>query len=135
MTKQRAESLHLQIPTFSDVVSSWPHYICRARLPYKPRWYYYRCPSSNPPRMHRPSVTLSRHGREYVARYAGHPVNEAFEQDTLPTAFTAEADSLDVLRAVTETHPECDVILAPASPSVARHRTSRRSFRGVPSMS
>lgn len=73
---------------------------------------------------HRPTITLFRHQASYVARFSDAVVLETFGQDTLPTAFTSDADPLAVLRLFARDHPEADVVLAPASASTARHGPS-----------
>lgn len=59
----------------------------------------------------RPSILVFRSGGHYVARLAGPHV--AGSPDTIPTAFTSDADPLAVLRAVAEDNPHADVALAP----------------------
>ena len=63
----------------------------------------------------RPTIEVFRHARHYVARFSSPDVRETFEQDTLPTAYTAAADHLDVLASVTRDNPTADVLLVGCS--------------------
>ena len=63
----------------------------------------------------RRTIELFRTGGFYAARYDDPAVVEAFGQDTIPTAFTSEADPVEVLAYVSEKNPECEVFLVPTS--------------------
>ena len=63
----------------------------------------------------RPTIQVFRYEHHYVARFSAPDVLETFEQDTLPTAYTADAHPLDVLRSVARDNPEADVVLVPSS--------------------
>ena len=62
-------------------------------------------------------IEVFRCGEFYVARYDDPAVIEAFGQDTLPTAFTADADPGEVLRYISGKNPEHEVILIPTEGS------------------
>ena len=64
----------------------------------------------------RPTIEVFRHERHYLARFSSPDMLETFEQDTLPTAYTAAADPLDVLASVTRDNPGADVLLVGCSP-------------------
>ena len=61
------------------------------------------------------SIRLFRESGFYAARYDDPAVIEAFGQDTIPTAFTSEADPVEVLAYVSEKNPEYEVVLVPTS--------------------
>ena len=83
------------------------------------------------PMRRRPTVQVFRHQDRYVARFSAPDVLETFEQDTLPTAYTADAHPLDVLRSVARDNPRSDVILAPSS-STRTDEPATESFRDHP---
>lgn len=69
----------------------------------------------------RPTIHVFRHEGRYVARFSASDVRQTFEQDTLPTAYSADADPLVVLQSVARDNPQADVSLAPAPPATLRH--------------
>ena len=69
----------------------------------------------------RPSIEVFRCGAGYVARFSAADVQETFEQDTLPTAYTADAHPLAVLAAVARDNPHARVTLVPATPATGPH--------------
>ena len=71
----------------------------------------------------RPSIHVFRLGHCYVARLVlPHAAGDA-SPDTIPTAFTSDADPLAVLRAVARDNPHADVALAPVPDSDAARTT------------
>lgn len=79
----------------------------------------------------RPTIEVFRYEDHYLARFSSPDVLETFEQDTLPTAYTADANPLDVLRSVARDNPRAEVILAPSS-STRPDRPTTEGLRDQP---
>ena len=77
----------------------------------------------------RPTIRVFRYERHYVARFSAPDVLETFEQDTLPTAYTADACPIDVLRSVARDNPEADVFLVGTPPSTPPYDSGSEGFR------
>ncbi|WP_143536975.1 hypothetical protein [Rubricoccus marinus] len=79
----------------------------------------------------RPTIRVFLHEHRYVARFSSPDVLKTFEQDTLPTAYAAGANPLDVLRSVARDNPRAEVILAPSS-STRPDRPTTEGLRDQP---
>lgn len=82
----------------------------------------------------RHTIEVFRDGDAYTARLHAPAVVAALGQGELPTAFTGEADPLDVVREIQRLNPEADVVLVPAPADVRPAASERTSFRNHPSM-
>ena len=74
-------------------------------------------------------VRVFRHRRRYVARFSAPDVRETFVQDTLPTAYSADARPLDVLVSVARDNPDATVLLVPCSTGTPPHASDAAATR------